>query len=154
MECFELWSVSLHIICHTSHKMNHSCSTTLFSRDAECSANSQSRHTGENRSGITLATNLSPPSLILLSWSLALFHLCLYLALSVAQTLPLPLSLSLSLSLSICPSPPLAFSLFLTQYTVTHSLDPTHLWWPWRSQARLRWPRARLCLPWRPRTRP
>ena len=41
-----------HIICHTSRKTNHLCSNTLFSQDAECNANSQSRHTGENRSGI------------------------------------------------------------------------------------------------------
>ena len=67
----EYVSMRFHIICHTSRKMNHLCSTTLFSQDAECNANSQSRHTGENRSEIaledcrrislSLARSLSPP---------------------------------------------------------------------------------------------
>ena len=30
MECIELWIVRLHIICHTSRKTNHLCSTTLW----------------------------------------------------------------------------------------------------------------------------
>ena len=77
VECLELWNVRLHIICHTSRKTNHLCSTTLFSQDAECNANSQSRHTGENRSGIALATNLSVST----SLSLALAHS--YLSLSL-----------------------------------------------------------------------
>ena len=38
-------------ICHVSRKTDHLYSVTLFSQGAECSANSQSRHTRENRSG-------------------------------------------------------------------------------------------------------
>ena len=35
VECLELWSMRLHIICHTSRKTSHLCSTTLFSQDTE-----------------------------------------------------------------------------------------------------------------------
>ena len=70
-------------------------------------ANSQSRRTRENCSGIALATNLSLSTSLSLALSLCslglsrslLFHFGLYLSLSVAQTVPLSLSLSLSLSL-------------------------------------------------------
>ena len=139
-----MWSTRYHIICHTSRKTNHLCSTTLFSQDTECNAKSQPRYTdtGYNRPGIALATNiflfrllfllLFRPLALLLSRSLALslyslgllrsllLHLCLYLSLSVAQTVPLFLSLSLSLYVC-CPSLPLAFSLCLTQ-SLTHSI--------------------------------
>ena len=49
---------TLHIF-HNSHKTNHFWSITPFSHDIEYNTNSQSRHTGENRSGIALATNIS-----------------------------------------------------------------------------------------------
>ena len=48
-----------HFSLHTySHKMNHFCSITPFSNDTDHNNNSQPRHTGENRSGIALATNI------------------------------------------------------------------------------------------------
>ena len=47
-------------IFHNFHEMNHFCSITPFSHDTEYNTNSQPRHTGENRSGITFAaTNIS-----------------------------------------------------------------------------------------------
>merc|ERR1711966_42058 len=49
---------TLHIF-HNSHKTNHLCSITPFSHGTERNTNSQPRHTGENRSGIALSTNIS-----------------------------------------------------------------------------------------------
>ena len=59
---------TLHIF-HNSHKTNHFCSITPFSHDTEHNTNSQPRHTGENHSGISLATNIS----LLASLSIAVF---------------------------------------------------------------------------------
>ena len=112
----------LHIIFHTSRKTNHFSSTTLFSQDSECNANSQSRHTGKNHSGIALAAQPS------LSISLSLFLSLCSLGLSrssISVSILLYLWLRKSLynylfpSLYFCLSPPLA-------HTTTHSLDLTH----------------------------
>ena len=123
MECLELWSVRLHIICHTSRKTNHLCSTTLFSQDAECNADSQSRHTRENRSDslsqqillfrhLFLSLSRSALSVSRALSSLTLSHalfLCLSLLLSHSPSVQLNLS---PLSLSFSPSSLLSFSLF------------------------------------------
>ena len=103
-----------HFICHTSRKTNHLCSTTLFSQDAEYNAKSQSRHKGENRQVIALATNLSLSISLLISLSLALS-----LAL-LSRSLAFFSFSSLSLSHSICssdgPSIPLSFPLSVSVY--------------------------------------
>ena len=70
VERLELWSMRFHTICHNYRKTNHLCLTAPFSQDAEYNTNSQSRQTGENRSGIALATNLSLSTSLFLALSL------------------------------------------------------------------------------------
>ena len=95
MECLELWSVRLHIICRASRKMNHLCSIHYFHKMQNAmlilSQDTQKRIAQESLLRQTFLFRLFFLSLsrLLLSRSLALFHLCLYLNLSVAQTLSL-----------------------------------------------------------------
>ena len=104
-----------HFICHSPRKTNHLCSTTLVSQDAECNANSQPRHTGEiaqNCSACDKSFSFDFPfshSLALLSWSLALYHLCLYLAIFFFASLYFTQSICHSF---LSPSLLLSFSLF------------------------------------------
>ena len=83
---------------------------TIFSQDAECSANSQLRDKGENRQGIVLA---------LLSWSFA-FSLSASLSfIAVNHSIQLNLS---PLSLSLFPSLFLCFSYYLS-LSLSHFLS-------------------------------
>ena len=121
----------LYIICHTSHKTNHLCLTTLFSQDAECNANSQSRQTGENFSGIALTYDNSLAFKFSFSRS----------ALSVSRSLSANFSLSPSgidypthFISPLCLSPFLfllpSFALFLRPAifsTLSHTHTLTHL---------------------------
>ena len=127
-----MWSARLHI-CHSSCKMSHLYSVELFSQDSECSANYQSRHTGENHIRIAVTVNFSlslsfarPAPLVscalsdylfvtqLLSLYPTYFIFPLFLSLSF-----LSLSLSPSLSLTCFISLSLSFPLFLY---LAHSL--------------------------------
>ena len=113
------WSVRLHIICHTSRKTNHFYSVALFSQDAECNANFQSRHTGENRSGIAFTTNLSLSTSIslalLLSSRCLLRSVLLFTYLSLCHSFTF-FSLSSSLFSSVSLSHTLTHSIILTSY--------------------------------------
>ena len=131
--------MGLYIICHTSRKTNHLCSTTLFSQDAECNAKSQSRHTGwreSPRNKLLFDTSFSFDFSSYRSFALSLCSLSLsrsFISVSISLYLLLRWSLYPSLFPSlyyVCLSPPLDFSLFTHNHSLTRSDSPLFLFIP------------------------